>query len=114
MERRVGRPLTPWSALIQARLRRGPVEYHKLLTDAADLVPPGRGYRMHLTQREAIAAARGQDVALPTTRREKDAAVLMGRKLVVYNSLRSLVARGKVATYYEDGVKMVRLGDKPW
>lgn len=105
-----GRPRQPWTKYIDERLSRGPVGYDRLLIDASVLVSPGRGLRAAIDNRANVAAAKNRRAPTPPeTPAQKADAIRAGQRHVVYQSLRSLVARGRVVVYVEDGVKMVAL-----
>lgn len=103
--------MTPWVIYILSVVQRGPVPYGRLVSDAASLVPPGRGYRQALANRSSARVRNG----LPEKSDEmlagdKNEAIRAGQRYLVTSSISGLRQRGRVAIYFDGDVKMVGAG----
>lgn len=107
---------TPWTSYIKDEVRKGPAPFEALVAQAANLVPPGRGFRQRVAQMESIRLKRGTGGArnYSDENAQKQVRIRGGQRDIARGSLRSLISRGILATYEVGGVRMVqaaRLGE---
>ena len=104
-----GRKPTPWAAYILTAVERGPVSYHRVVAEAAGLVPPGRGYREALAiragERRRWGLAEGSEEVL--VGRDKNEAIRAGQRRIAMAAIKGLRQRGRILIYVDGDEKMV-------
>jgi hypothetical protein len=94
----------PWTLAMLKALEDGPKPYLQIVGVGIALVPPGRAYRKWLYTRNK---RRPSSVRLP--RRPDDRQVMAGARHLVADNIAGLRQQGRIETYVEDGVKMIRI-----
>lgn len=107
-------PVKPWTRHFFEALQSGePQTYAKVLVEAAAFVPPGRAYREAERHRESRRTKDG--VTTPRVKAYNSATLIReGSRSIVRASLRIAIRNGRITEYYEGGVRMLRLGPRPW
>jgi len=104
----------PWTEKLWTLVAEGPVSYDHAIVEMSRLVPPGRGYRN----------AEGLQTWEKTRRRNgykdgshqeqsKDVLIRQGKTRIARTSIWSQIKGGRIESYYEDGVRMLRSGPNP-